>query len=69
MAVDVKSGVRFEPGVPKPLFRTQVTGLTNARNHYVSSADGQRFLVNTVVEEGATSPLTVLFGSAAWMPQ
>jgi Tol biopolymer transport system component len=67
MAVEARSGVRFEPGVPKPLFRTQVTGLTNARNHYVSSADGQRFLVNTIIEEGASSHVTVLFGSAAWL--
>ena len=69
MAVDVKSGARFEPGLPKPLFRTQVTGLTNARNHYVSSADGQRFLVNTIIEEGASSPIRVLFGRETWLTQ
>jgi hypothetical protein len=67
MAVEVKSNTKFEPGIPKPLFQTRVTGLTNARNHYVSSADGQRFLVNTVVEDDTPSPVTVLFGQETWL--
>ncbi|HYM11730.1 MAG TPA: hypothetical protein VEU62_13425, partial [Bryobacterales bacterium] len=60
MAVEVKSGSTFEPGAPKALFQTQVLGVTDARNHYAVTSDGQRFLVNTVVENLTSSPITVL---------
>jgi Tol biopolymer transport system component/predicted Ser/Thr protein kinase len=62
MAVQVKSGATFEIGVPAPLFQTGVnpTTSTNARNNYVIAADGQRFLVNNVVPETASKPVTVV---------
>ncbi len=59
MAVDLKAGPGFDPGVPKPLFQTRVTDLANSRNQYTPSADGQRFLVNTVVGETTAWPITV----------
>lgn len=62
IAVEVKAGSTFEPGVPKALFQTQVLGVTDARNHYAPSGDGQRFLVSTVLEESASSPITVVVG-------
>jgi len=64
MAVEVKPGPTFQPGAPKPLFQTQVTGLVDARNHYFNSGDGQRFLVNTVGQEAA-SPITVVLNWAS----
>jgi Tol biopolymer transport system component len=61
MAVDVKTDSTFHVGVPRALFEPRVSGLSpvEARNHYVVTADGQRFLINTLVEEGS-SPITVV---------
>lgn len=50
-----------EAGVPQPLFTTRVGGAlqSNYRQQYMVSPDGQRFLMNTVVEE-PTFPITIL---------
>jgi Tol biopolymer transport system component len=55
----VWKGERFEAGPPRPLFpiRVETTG------GYEPSADGQRFLVTTVVSEA--SPITVILN---WKP-
>jgi Tol biopolymer transport system component len=50
MAVEVSSGAALQAGRPTPLFRTSIPisgELNSRRNHYLASADGQRFLVNT----------------------
>jgi serine/threonine protein kinase len=65
MAVDVNTtGGTIQLGVPKPLFRAPVLGGTGggASNswRWDISADGQRFLINTSLEDTATSPVTVL---------
>src|SRR5262249_8113298 len=54
VAVEVQPGLSaFESGVPKPLFRTQSRS-TDAGSPYGVAADGQRFLINTIVpEEGS----------------
>jgi len=67
MAVQVKTGATFETGVPTPLFQTGVnpTTSTNARNNYVVAADGQRFLVNNIVPESASKPITVILNWTA----
>jgi Tol biopolymer transport system component len=51
----------IELGTPTPLFTTQIGGAVQGpnRQQYMVSSDGQRFLMNTVVEE-ATSPIVVL---------
>jgi Tol biopolymer transport system component len=56
----------IEAGAPVPLFATRVGGavLNSDSQQYVVSTDGQRFLMNTVVEE-AVSPLTVILN---WKP-
>lgn len=59
MAVDVKAGAQFEAGVPTPLFATRVLTLTEFRNHYAVSRDGQRFLINSAIETG-TIPIDIL---------
>jgi len=59
MAVDVKLGATFEAGVPKTLFGTRVLSLTDFRNHYAVTADGQRFLINSTIEE-TTAPISVV---------
>lgn len=65
MAVPIRSGAGFEPGSPRALFQTEVTGLVDARNHYVVAADGERFLVNTVVEEPPSAPINVVVNWAS----
>ena len=48
-------------GVPVPLFATHIGGAVQgvSTQQYVVSPDGQRFLMNTVTDEG-TSPITVI---------
>ncbi len=60
MSVPVRTGAAFSAGIPRPLFRMRATGLVDCRNHYVVHPDGQRFLVNALVEEGDASPISVV---------
>ena len=60
MAVEVKantSGLEFS--APKPLFDTHST------DRYAVTADGQRFLMSTPVEESASAPITVILNWTA----
>ncbi len=59
MAVDVKIGTGFEAGVPKPLFLGRFQPAT-ARNRYVPSADGQKFLIVAPLGRDAMAPTTVV---------
>jgi len=64
MAVDVKLGQTFEMGTPKPLFQTQVSSF-GSPNRYDVSADGQKFLVNSTVQDTSHAPLVVILN---WAP-
>jgi hypothetical protein len=64
MAVSVTAESSFEPGAPIALFQTQVSGYT-APNRYVVTSDGQRFLVNSPVEEVSQTPITVILNWTA----
>jgi dipeptidyl aminopeptidase/acylaminoacyl peptidase len=60
MAVEVKantSGLEFS--APKPLFETHST------DRFAVTADGQRFLINTPVEESTSAPITVILNWTA----
>ena len=64
MAVPVRldsSKHAAELGKAAPLFNTRVGGAVQdiQKQQYVVSPDGQRFLINTIIEE-ATSPITVI---------
>jgi len=60
MAVEVKADASaFEFGVPKPLFETHTT------DRYAVTADGQRFLINTTLEESTSAPITVILNWTA----
>jgi len=59
MAVDVKLGATFEVGTPKALFQTQVSAFSSP-NRYDVSADGQKFLINSSVQETSRAPLEVM---------
>jgi Tol biopolymer transport system component len=49
-----------KPGTPVPLFLTHVGAVEDiSLAHYVPSADGQKFLMDTIVEENA-APITVI---------
>jgi len=65
MAVDFNtSGGTVQLGIPKALFRASVLGGTGGAPtvawRWDVSKDGQRFLINTALEEAASSPVTVL---------
>lgn len=64
MAVDVKLGSTVETGAPKALFQTQVVRY-EAPNRYVVTGDGQRFLVNSPVEQTSQTPITVILNWTA----
>jgi hypothetical protein len=58
--------VRFDkktdtPGPPKPVFQTRVVGTSFVIRQYDVSADGQKFIVNSLPPTG-TVPLSVLTG-------
>jgi Tol biopolymer transport system component len=59
-------GGAIDIGRPLPLFSTRIVGAVQGANRqqYIVSADGQRFLMNTLVE-GISSPLVVLLN---WKP-
>jgi hypothetical protein len=39
--------------------------MTDFRNHYAVTADGQRFLVNSTLEETGATPISVVVNWAA----
>lgn len=67
MAVPIASGDSLEPGAPVALFPTRITSssLTGDRNHFMVTADGQRFLVNNFLDEGSKSPITFVLNWGA----
>lgn len=58
VAVSVTTRPTLAVGTPHVLFQTRVTGA--ARNHYVVSGDGQRFLIGSPNSEPLISPITVV---------
>jgi hypothetical protein len=67
MAVGVDTAATtFTAEVPRPLFAVDISepGAPYA-NDYAVSADGQRFLVNTVVDQPHTSSLIVILNWTA----
>ena len=39
--------------------------MTDFRNHYVVTADGQRFLINSTIEETSATPINVVVNWSA----
>jgi len=74
MAVPVMvspDGKTLDLGVPVPLFRTRLAsgaGVTAGRPEYAVAPDG-RFLMNTVVEDTAPSPITIVLNWEALLGQ
>jgi len=61
-------GHTVEAGVPAALFLTRVFAIQgiNIRQQYMPSANGQRFLVDSVPEDPAQPPITVILN---WKPE
>jgi hypothetical protein len=66
MAVPIQlTDGQAEIGKSAALFRTNVGGAVTlgvTRQQYAVSADGQRFLMNTVVAEANASPISLVLG-------
>jgi hypothetical protein len=63
VAVEVKAaGAAFEVGAARPLFTVHPGGGYIA---WSSSSDGQRFLVNTIVEGATATPITLVINWTA----
>jgi len=62
MAVDIATSPSFQPGVAKTLFQTRIVGggPTQVSHRWDVSADGQRFLINTVGPVSNSPPVTVV---------
>jgi Tol biopolymer transport system component len=60
MAVDVRLSPSFEFGTPRVLFKANITGIVDSRNHYVVSGDGKRFLIETPSDNDNVSINVVL---------
>ncbi len=69
MAAPVSMGASFESGSPVALFQTHRRQPISSQDifSYDVSADGQRFLIATKVDEGNTAPLSILLNWASAM--
>ncbi len=67
MAVQVKLGSTFEAGVATPLFQARPREAISSTDlySYDVSLDGQRFLINTEVEQTKTPPISVILNWTA----
>jgi eukaryotic-like serine/threonine-protein kinase len=65
MAAPVRSGESFETGAAVSLFEFRAGTLLVSSAPYAVTADGQRFLINAVVDTEPNAPLTVVTNLAA----
>ena len=65
MAVPVFKGKRLELGSAEPLFEFRPGNLALTTTPYTVTADGQRFLVNAIVNVMPRAPLTILINWTA----
>jgi hypothetical protein len=62
MAVTVKSGSTFEASAPIALFKTRMANPDAAQfdTNYAVTRNGQRFLIDTTVDESNAAPATIV---------
>ena len=64
MSIEVRSLSPLILGEPRPLFSTGITGpiavAPSSNNHYAVTRDGQRFFVNTSIDQQNIAPITVV---------
>ena len=72
MAVDIRAGVKFEAGVPHPLFRTAIPPYAGAPQvpaaAYAASRDGHRFLVNQTIDDASRGAISIVTHWQALQP-
>jgi Tol biopolymer transport system component len=66
MVVSINEGTSLDIGKPAELFQTHVplTNLTDDRNNYLPTEDGQRFLVNQLADSDTSQPWYVVLNWA-----
>jgi Tol biopolymer transport system component len=66
MSASIDSGPTLSVGRPVTLFLTEIvlSGITDDRNNFVPSRDGQRFLVNRLADAGNLQPLILVLNWA-----
>jgi serine/threonine protein kinase len=69
MSVDLPGGNVNLASTPKALFQARVPLVASQRTNYVVSRDGQRFLINTAVGDGLSSPLSIVLNWPAALKQ
>jgi eukaryotic-like serine/threonine-protein kinase len=69
MAVPVRMGTSFEAGPPVALFQTHMRQPISAQDvfSYDVAGDGQKFLINTKVDEPNAAPLSIILNWASEM--
>ena len=60
MSVEMRLGPQAEIGLPRPLFATGIKGAADQPHQYDVSSDGQRFLINTMVDLDDTHSITLV---------
>jgi hypothetical protein len=65
MAVAVNYGAEFVASAPMELFKQETALLSASRNSYEVTPDGQRFLINVVVDSTGSAPISVVMNWAA----
>ena len=65
MAVPIAVTAGFQPGVPKPLFQTQVPAVYPYVSNYTVVRDGSRFIVNTPTADVSPTAITVVLNWTA----
>ena len=65
MTVSITTGPPLQIGQPRRLFVASVPASTNDRNRYEPSADGSRFLINSIGVGRRVSPATLILNWTA----
>jgi len=60
VAVSVETGTTFRAGAPQALFSVAAGSLSGSRSLFALSSDGQRILVNQLLEESKRTPISVV---------
>lgn len=62
-----QKGASLQPGSPHALFKA--TAVTNSNGPYTVSADGKKFVVNALLPQSITEPLTLITNWTADLKQ
>ena len=69
MKAALDPGPDFRFGRPQALFRTRIADMGIRASSYVPAADGQRFLINSYLDETTARPINVLLNWPGLLPR